>query len=423
MILIRIDEIRTWLKYFFVLITVHVLFVYFIKNIGGFGINSFAYVLIKMWKEIVLLILLSLFAYVHRSSAIKLNALDAMILLFVLIGITYTIVAPNKVPAIWSFRSIYEIFAFYLLGRFYFLKKMDLTDFLKALVIMGCLTSIFAVVQVQFLGADFFSEVYGVDEVPIAYSSHGYENLRAPSTFITPHEFGLFLVLCFMFASYLFKTDRYSKKSFVFINVLLLIGLAFSLSRSSILILIICYGLYWVRNKKTTFGFLILCVFGALVLYLIGVAENISSVIEGEDPSSMGRFVVFREFLNHMQNHPLGSGLGTIGVVVRRFIPNAPQFEGELFNIFGMMGIAGGLGYVLILAYVILKNWLISFRSNHINRHYYQMVAIIVIALTLRELILPRDFTNYSIGWFLIGSSISLISYKQMKSSVKFVKT
>lgn len=408
-LILKIATLKKLLKYFFALITIHVLVVYFIKNIGGFEINSFAYVIVKMWKEVVLLVFLFLYAYANKEKRIKVNLLDTYIILFILLGIGYTIIAPSKLTALWSFRSIYEIFGFYLLGRFFFLEREELDFFFKTMILMGCLTSIFAIIQVQFLGANFFKEVYGLDEVATAMTTYGYDSIRAPSTFITPHEFGLFLVLCFMFSSYLYKTKKIKKRTFILVNILLLIGLAFSLSRSSILILLICYGLYWVDNIKSTFSFIAICLFAAIVMYFIGVMENFSSVLEGRDPSSMGRLVVLQEFITHVKENPLGSGLGTVGVVVRRFIPSAPQFEGEILNIFAMMSLMGGISYIILLIIPFLNNWRNSRLTSHsINaKNYYRMIAIIVIALTLRELILPRDFTNYVLGWFLIGSSIS----------------
>lgn len=59
---------------------------------------------------------------------------------------------------------------------------------------------------------------------------------------------------------------------------------------------------------------------------------------------------------------------------------------------------------------IFCKNW-IKANKAYIHKHYsylHKMVAIMVIAITLRELILPRDFTNYALAWFLIGTSISI---------------
>ena len=408
---IRIDSLKSFLKYFFALITVHVLVVYYIKNLMGISINDPIYVMIKMWKEIVLCGFLAIYLikYFSENKTIKIQLIDLSIAVFVLFGLIYIVVAPNKVTALWSFRSLFEIFGFYMLGRMFSLRIEQLNKFLYVLIIMGCVTSIFGVIQVQFLGADFFSEVYGVDKVAVAMTSFGYEKLRASSTFITPHEFGLYLILCFMFASYLYKMNKLTRQVFFLIISLLLVGLLFSLSRSSIVILIICSGLYWVNDLKKLFLFSIGCLFGAVVFVLMGAIENIVSVVQGTDPSSMGRFRVFDEFMLHLMEYPFGSGMGTVGVVVRRFIPTAPQFEGELFNLIAMTSVVGGIIYLSILVMVLFKLLKRNASSMFIPEQYLKMVGVIVIALLLRDLILPRDFTNYAIGWFLVGSTISFL--------------
>ena len=150
-------------------------------------------------------------------------------------------------------------------------------------------------------------------------------------------------------------------------------------------------------------------VLGGIVFYLMGAVDNFISVIEGRDPSSQGRFYVINEFLNHVEEYPLGSGLGTVGVVVRRFFPNAPQFEGELFNLIAMTSLIGGALYLSIILDVLLKLIVKILSKQGIDHPYYMLIFTIIIALVLRDLILPRDFTNYSLGWFLIGSTISLL--------------
>jgi len=414
---LKINTLKKVILVYFPLITIHVLVVYVIKNIGGFGINDPVYVVIKMWKEVVLAILIFLLIYNYRNNNISVNNLDLLIILFILIGIVYVIISPNITIGLWSFRSIYGVFAFYLLGRILPINFKDISNLLNVLIVMGLLTSIFGIIQVLVIGPEFFRDFYGEDEVAVAFTTYGYENIRASSTFITPHEFGLFLVLCFLFSSYLFKNKSLKKSSFIIINIILLVGLAFTLSRSSIVLLILCFGLYWVNNFKSTLVFIALCLCASIILYFIGVIDNFASVLEGRDPSSMGRFDVLDDFITHLKDNPLGSGLGTVGVVVRRFIPSAPQFEGEIFNIFAMLSLLGGTLYIILLFIPFLDNWRKSKEATHSSRNYYRMIAIIIIALTLRELILPRDFTNYALGWFLIGSSVSL--YK--KSNRKYL--
>lgn len=412
-----VNAFKNILKYFFALITIHVLFVFYIKNLMGVSINDPLYIAIKMWKEIFLLFLLSLgvVQYTISRKLIRLNHVDLVIVLFIVLGIFNLMLSPNISVGLWSFRSLFEIFGFYMLGRMFFLDLTQLKNFLIFIVIMGCITSIFGVIQVKFLGPDFFKEVYGMDEVAVALTGYGYASIRASSTFITPHEFGLFLVLCFLFSSYLFKEGHLKKNVFLVIILLLMVGLVLSLSRSSLVIAILCGGLYWVNNFKRLSLFLVICVIGAGFFFLFGAVENILSVVQGKDPSSQGRFAVFSEFVQHVKSHPFGSGLGTVGVVVRRFTPNAPQFEGEFFNLIAMTSFVGGIMYVATQLMSVLKlNF--NFKDNG-HKNLNRLILTIIVALLVRELILPRDFTNYTLGWFLIGSTLSYSkSIKKLES-------
>jgi hypothetical protein len=418
-LVISIKSLKSILNVYFVLITIHVIVVYTIKNIGGFSINDPQYIFIKMWKEIVLLLFIALYIYKYKEKKVLLINLDLLILLFVMIGVVYMIVAPNKLTAIWSFRSIFQIFAFYLLGRFFFFDLNELRVLFLLLVIMGVLTSIFAVYQVEVLGTDFFTEIYGVDEVAVAMTSYGYDNIRASSTFITPHEFGLFLVLCFLFSSYLIKTSQRGKLFFYLAMVILLIGLAYSLSRSSILLFVISFGLFWVRNSKTLILFVLISTIFILILFYLEALDNFISIVDGRDPSSQGHYAVLQDFISHLNKYPFGSGLGTVGVVVRRFIEDAPQFEGEIFNIFAMMSIIGGTLYIFILGYQYLNLLFFTKTTSKTVYEFINLLKIVILVLTFRELILPRDFTNYSLGWFLLGSGASYFKFNHSISSVK----
>ena len=142
----------------------------------------------------------------------------------------------------------------------------------------------------------------------------------------------------------------------------------------------------------------------------VGIVDNIMYSLSGADPSSSGRIGVINEAWSFFKSNPLGAGLGTVGVVVRRFIPDAPQFEGELFNILAMMGplaIALHL-YLLSKIYRKFKNrFSKGIYKSAFEFNFSNMIIMILIAITCRELILPRDFTNYSLGWFLVGAGLT----------------
>ncbi|MCF7804255.1 MAG: O-antigen ligase family protein [Candidatus Marinimicrobia bacterium] len=407
-----LNKYNTVAVYFF-LVSIHVLLMYAFKGYMGLNINAPSFILIKLWKELVisLFILVNVVMTSYRRNKIEFRMilLDDYIVLFLLLGILYIPIGGNLTTSIWSFRSLYEIFFFYMAGRFFVFTIDGYAKVLTRMIGIAVLVSIFAVIQVKYLGTNFFYDVYNVDKLAVAHTAYGYEQIRATSTFITAHEFGLFIVLQILFIPFLWNYyDSNKVKIFLSTSLLIiLVGLVFSLSRSSIVILFVCGIIYLGRNFKRLPVYLILGIFVFYVLHYTGAIQNLSYIFIGMDPSSSGRLDVLNEAVHFIMDHPFGSGLGTVGVVVRRFIPTAPQFEGELFNILAQLSIVGLLIYISIY-FQTFKQIKSAFHSeNKSITNFSISVFLLVLALGLRELILPRDFSNYSWGWFMIGSFVS----------------
>ncbi len=397
----------------FFLFSFHVLVVYYLKNIFGYDINSLEYIMVKMWKELLLVAMivgfvLSRVVSVNQSTT-KLIFLDYLVTINILLGVLFLLIAENLLVGLWSFRSLFEIYGFYVLGRVCSYSFQDYRMFFRMLLLAGVLTSIFGVIQVEYLGVDFFYDIYGVDDIAIALTSWDYEKLRASSSFISPHEFGLFLVISIISFYYLIKTDNEKRKIYFTAFLIIIVGLIYSLSRSSYVILFVFIVIVSIKNRAFVFYGLAFLLVSYFALDALGILANIQSIFSGEDTSSSGRLDVLARAIDEYMKHPLGSGLGSVGVVVRRFNPEAPQFEGEIFNILVMLGPAGIFLHLLIYWTIFQKAFSLSIKNVSEKVQRISMVMILVIAaLFLRELILPRDFTNYSIGWFLIGNYMSL---------------
>ena len=116
-----IININNYLKYssffMFSLLTFHVTIIFVIAFIYGFSINDPGFILIKMWKEILALSgIFICFPLLLRSNLkIKgINNLDVFILLICGVGLIYVIGSSNQIRAIWSYRSLFGIYLFYL---------------------------------------------------------------------------------------------------------------------------------------------------------------------------------------------------------------------------------------------------------------------------------------------------------------------
>lgn len=411
----------------FFLLPFHVLIIYMLQNKASFGINDIFFIFIKMWKEawvvITLLILLAINFKFNSALKSKLTSIDTTILLFIIIGLFYTILSDNLLLALWSFRSLFAVFFLYMLGRLVLFNPEDYYKFFKIMFLIAIITSIFGIIQVDFLGPEFQTLAYGADVIRTDLTAINYDKLRATSTFLTANEFGLFLVfIIFTLPVILGKneTSRKTKLLYILLALIILAGLAYSFSRSAILILLVGAAFVVFKNPKYTFIVLILLFFVYLTMDYLGVFTNLERVIQGTDPSTQGHRYVINEAFNSLLNNPLGIGLGKAGVVIRRFNPNAPQFEGEWFNLLVQMGLPGASLY-LIIHFIILKKSLKIYLTKFLDSKYRSLALVtflITLGMMLRDMILPRDQMNYWLGWFLIGAFLTTLQRTSISNNL-----
>ena len=205
----------------------------------------------------------------------------------------------------------------------------------------------------------------------------------------------------------------------LFIAFFLLVGLFYSFSRSSIIILSVCYIIYLLRESRYLIYFLIIILLAYLLLDTLGGIESLSLLFSGYDPSTSGHIFIIEDAYKLFARNFWGTGLGSAGVIVRRFIEKAPQFEGDFFNLVVQMGIFGFVFYLVTYILALFK----SFKQSKGNkdpflRDFSFYVFLIIVALILRDMILPRDQMNFWYGWFLIGLNIVFINLEKYENSV-----
>jgi len=413
----------------FCLLPFHVFLTYVLAFKYGFNIDDPRFILVKMWKEIAIITPLTFFiiykAIVSENKVIELNKIDITVILFTIMGILYTLVGSNLNIAIWSFRSLYYMFLFYAFGRIQEFQIRHFHLFLIVIYFLAVICSIFGVIQVEVFGPEFHRIFYGEQELSYVFTAIDYEKLRASSTFISTHEFGLFLVLSIFSLPFMYNIISKMKKIYFYLwcsgIIIIITGLAYSVSRSSFLILAIGIAFFSIRKIQ----FFIIAILGSLIFYLLlsflGVFANFESLSSGSDPSAHSHRWVIEEALKRTASNPIGTGLGEVGVIVRRFKPEALQYEGEWWNILVQMGVAGGALY-LYLSYSIFKisNKIYNFRNIDSDIKYLALfIVLTVMSLAFRDMILPRDQMNYSLGWFVIGAYLTwLNSNKSLNEKV-----
>ncbi len=395
----------------FSLLTFHVTIIFVIAFIYGFSINDPGFILIKMWKEILALSgIFICFPLLLRSNLkIKgINNLDVFILLICGVGLIYVIGSSNQIRAIWSYRSLFGIYLFYLFGRMQNFSLIDFKKLFLLLFILGVIAAIIGICQVEVFKENFFLYLYGIQGgTPANY----YDKMRAQGTFITPHELGLFLVTIIFAAPFIFSfvKKKSSKIIALFGMSIILIGLAYTMSRSSFVILgfgLLIFSLFSGRNLKiVTVSLLVLLP----TFFFLGSFDNFAGAYYGTDSSTSIHVRLIPEVITKILEAPQGIGLGEVGVVVRRFDPGALQYEGEFFNLSLQLGIIGAFLYLFHNFLIIITCFSIYFTKTYELQFRYLaiFICLVTVGMMMRDLILPRDTFNYSFGWFIIGAFFS----------------
>ncbi len=422
---INLRRLLVWFPYLlFLVIPFHVFISLYLSFKMGWGINDIRLILFKMWKEIFLILGFLLFFILKilkmkKAPILQLHKVDVLVLSFSLIGMLYTLGGADFGIAMWSYRSITYMFLFYFLGRIVDFEKGDWVRFGFTILGLGVITSIIGVIQVEYFGPEFHAIFYGEDKLNYVFTSADYDKLRASSTFVSVHEFGLFMIIGLFSSVFLFiiwKAKPVTKYvTLGLINLVLLVGLIYSLSRSSFLILIIGFLFLSIRKLQyLIFGLVVALVF-YYALDFIGAFDSFRTVASGKDPSTQGHSSIIFTAITDFLSNPIGIGLGEVGVVVRRFKPEAIQYEGEFFNILVQMGVLGA-SFVVLMSYKVftISNREFKNQENEIGfRAISLYISLLVISLFFRDLILPRDQMNFSLGWFYIGAYLTLLTNRK----------
>ena len=411
---INIDNCLKFSSFFmFTLLTFHVTIIYVIAFIYDYSINDPGFILIKMWKEVLALsgVIISVPLLFRSNLKLKgVHNLDIFILLICGLGLIYVMMSPYQVRAVWSYRSLFGIFLFYLFGR---VQNFSLQDFYKLLLLLFTLAVLAAIIgigQVEFFKEEFFFYLYGIRSDAGSITNY-YDKLRAQGTFVTPHELGLYLITVVFASPFLFSLfKKTSAKVLTTLGIIIiLVGLAYTMSRSSFVIFgcgLIVFSFLSKRNLKLTSMVLVILI---PTFIMMGAVENFSSAYEGRDSSTSIHVRLIQEAIVKILEIPQGIGLGKIGIVVRRFDPSAMQYEGEFFNLSIQLGLLGAFLYLILNGLVVLTCFSIYFTKTYSMEFRYLAIFIcmVCIGMTLRDLILPRDTFNYSFGWFIIGAFYS----------------
>jgi hypothetical protein len=246
--------------------------------------------------------------------------------------------------------------------------------------------------------------------------------LRKSSLFSDPATFGITMAATFSLILVLFLTDvkkKYKLKYF-FVNIVILLGVAYSGTRTAYFIIIsgICLYILTTINQFRTVVFSIFTLFAFLLLMYLPIYSNttinrIRSTFEFSDDASMNVRDVNRSSIQpYIHSHPFGGGLNTSGGPGTKYNP------GHILSGFppdsGYVKVSIETGWVglflLCIIYFITLQY--GFRTyfkckNKILKQY--VFASIVCIFTFVIAQYGQEATDQIPGFFLFYSCFAVI--------------
>jgi hypothetical protein len=380
------------------------------------GLEGNQVLLVRSIRDIFVL---SLFTWLlfrrmyHSFSIYRVHILIFWIALLVLYPLPYLFLGPASLyTALFSLREdlIYLIMLF--IGRMVFLSFKEMSTVALGIVISGVVISLFGLVQAYILGPFFLKNFRDIETIFV--SAQGFRGVqRVVGTFAHATEFGLYLViLCTLVIWFIQTHPRYSLTTWAWMGVLGLffITLAATYARSAWIGLVFSL-LVILRNPRTLRLFFVLGIIGVALALLTPASTYIMESLSGQDPTFNYQKDTFIKSIGFLAAHPLGSGLGEVGVAAVRLSGAGPFFEGFFFNL------AGELGWIYLALYLMFL--IVTFKTLlHIEKKIQDKVQIMWVRAVQGALVgwavtgffLPV-MTSREIAftiWFLIGTTLNL---------------
>ncbi|MEL6717808.1 MAG: O-antigen ligase family protein [Bacteroidota bacterium] len=261
----------------------------------------------------------------------------------------------------------------------------------------------------------FLSALYGLKQEYLGFSSQEmawlqadplryqlyftWSRLRVFSLFADPTSFGIAMaywgVFCLIMA--LGKFKMWKRLALIFAAVLMFLSMAYTGSRTPVLMVAIGAVFYVLMNLKLEtiiVGVFLVMVGGVFALKSTSnpVIFRIQSAFKPQDDSSMQLRLKNQMFIQpYIQSHPMGAGLATIGVWGRRFNPNS--WLADFAPDSAYVRVAVECGWIGLIIYLAL--FFVALRT--VIRYYYRVKDpnIKLIYLGLANVIFLITIANY----------------------------
>ncbi len=411
---------------------------------------------VQAWKEGLILVLLAMVVRLAagrwRSGSLpRLHIVDWLVTAFAILAILYAVLPQSLVhstlslpQAVIGLRTTMLIPLLYLFGRVFMpVDRRDLAWGAGLILGSAGLVGLFGLVELWLVPTSTWLS-WGVNQFSawLGYTYHGPKGLpenffqqtaeglllrRMVSTYISPLGIAYTGLLVLPIGAAVLGTRWKPSATWVAARwaafALLISAIAFSLTRLAIaLALFELFALLILLRRR----FIAVALVGAAALALFVVVTypdvgplltgNLQAVRSGHhhlttasDPSLAEHSSALRSDFEYVLVHPLGTGVGSS---VHRFGPNTGTGESAIFDVFGDLGVLGGIVYLVIYLAAIL----LGARAQLRHRGDQLSAALPLIAFVGGLALFPitltssiwSDFTVTFLFWWAAGASVTL---------------
>lgn len=267
-------------------------------------------------------------------------------------------------------------------------KKQDIIEFMKKMVILGVIACIYNIV------------INGLDMIHLSKLDSSY-SASFSSFFSNRNQFGIFVLICIISNLYL---KNINKKRYLIINLLFIINLILTMSRTSIMGLVLIYVIKYYLDfkkisKKQIFNFIIILLLITLVVVYLCISTDIVEVfvrlfIRKETlETASGRTEVWKNGLKIALDRNILTGVGrfkAIEINQKEYASTLNQFHNMYIETFVSFGISG---LIIFLTFLIAVLKIVK-HSNCDNKNI--IIATIVCFWILGSF---ESFCKFSAGY------------------------
>jgi hypothetical protein len=411
---------------------------------------------VQAWKEgliVVLAIMVARLAVARwRSGTLpRLQVVDWLVGVFAVLAVLYAVIPHSflhstlSLPqAVLGLRTTLLIPLLYLFGRVFKPEDRHELAWVAALIVGSAgVVGLFGLVELWFVPTSAWLG-WGINQFSawLGYTYHGPKGLpenffqqtaeglllrRMVSTYISPLGIAYTGMLVLPVAIAVLASRWNASRAWAAARwvafALLLSAIAFSLTRLAIaLALFELVALLILLRRR----FIAVATVAAVVLalFIVRVYPDVGPLLTGDlqtvrtghhhlvtagDPSLAEHSGALRSDFEYVLAHPLGTGVGSS---VHRFGPNTGTGESAIFDVFGDLGLVGGIVYLAMYLVVIFKAARAQIRHRADQLWAALPLVTFIGGLALFPITLTSsiwsDFTVTFLFWWAAGASVTL---------------